>query len=79
MLCDSILLPIRKDQFPNIRTDLEPFILAHEVASLGQTQVVQDCSYCMGFEVTALKLGGLGCDDEAEEPASHAMVLSEVI
>ena len=40
---------------------------------------MQDRSYGMGFEVTALELRILCCDDEAEEPGSHAVIVSEVI
>lgn len=59
--------------------DFEPLILGYEATGLIPSQIMQDCSYCMDFEITALELGGPCCDDGAEEPRSHAVVVSEVI
>ena len=81
---DSVLVPVTCFSFKEVScsigaVDFEPLVLRHEIAVLGPAKVVQDRSYGMGFEITALELGDLCCDDEAEEPGSHAVIVTEVI
>ena len=80
----SMLVPVACFSFEEVScsigaVDFEPLVLRHEVAVPGPAEVVQDRSYGMGFEITALELGDLCCDDEAEEPGSHAVIVTEVI
>ena len=81
---ESMLVPVRRFSFEKVSCsiraiDFEPLVLSYEVAVEGPAQVVQDRSYGMGFEITALDFRGLCGDDEAEEPGSHAMIVTEVI
>ena len=81
---ESVLVPVTCFSSEEVScsigaVDFEPLVLRHEVAVLGPAKVVQDRSYGVGFEITALKLGDLCCDDEAEEPGSHAVIVTEVI
>ena len=81
---ESMLVPVTGFSFKEVScsigaVDFEPLVLRHEVAVPGPAKVVQDRSYGMGFEITALELGGLCRDDEAEEPGSHAVIVTEVI
>lgn len=62
----------------DVRPDFEALLLGHEIADLVPTQVVQDSSYCMGLEITALEPGCLCCNDKTEEPGPYAAVISEV-
>ena len=81
---ESMLVPVTGFSFKEVScsigaVDFEPLVLGHEVAVQGPAKVVQDRSYGMGFEITALELGVLCRDDGAEEPGSHAVIVSEVI
>ena len=58
---------------------LEPLLRGRQVASLVPPQIMQDGSYGVGLAITALELGSLVGDDGAEEPAPHAVIVSEVI
>ena len=81
---ESMLVPVTCFSFEEVScgigaVDFEPLVLRHEVAVLGPAKVMQDGGHGMGFEITALELGHPRRDDEAEEPGSHAVVVTEVI
>lgn len=80
----SMLVPVTRFSFEEVSCSIgavnfEPLVLRHEVAVPGPAKVVQDRGYGMGFEIAVLEVGGLCCDDEAEEPGSHAVIISKVI
>ena len=58
--------------------DLEPLVRGRQVARLVPAQIVQDGSDGVGLAIAALELGGPVCDDEAEEPAPDAVIVSHV-
>ena len=81
---ESMLVPVTRFSFEEVSCsigaiDFEPLVPRHEVAVKGPAQVVQDRSYGMSFKITALDFWGLCGDDEAEEPGSHAVIVTEVI